>query len=121
MLSAALLWPLLILRVPHVHDGLAVGLPLLAVQFGFQIVASMVLFHVYRERGLAALWVTLATPDLLGLSAKARSLGDPSFVTQSNLLIGVLLVLLGIGVWGYLGRGISEKIGTLGLGDADAT
>ena len=120
LLSVGLLWALTNVTVPHVHDGLAAGLPRLAVQFAFLFVGAIVVVHVYRQRGVAALWIALTIPELLDLIARSRSLGDPSFVMQSNLIIGVLVALLGIGVWGYVGKGISQRVDVLRLGDDGA-
>lgn len=70
----------------------------LLVNYATVTLGTLIVVHFYRTRGFAAAWVLYLTYFLLDEAVNFRSVGEPAFVSNSNLLVICLFGLLALGL-----------------------
>jgi len=74
---------------------------LIGLGFLNSLVICLLAIQLYRRYGFATVWLALSVNMILGAAVRSHYLKDPGFVWQSNLLLGVVGLLLIAGIWGY--------------------
>jgi inner membrane protein involved in colicin E2 resistance len=75
---------------------------LVGLSFLVTFLTCLLVVQLYRTRGFAAAWLALSISMVFVAAVRSRYLQDPGFVWQSNLLVIYVVLLLVVGVWGYV-------------------
>lgn len=78
------------------------NIPVLLVNYATVTLGTLIVVYFYRTRGFAAAWVLYLTYFLLDEAVNFRSVGEPAFITSSNLMILSVLGLLAVGLFKYM-------------------
>jgi len=74
------------------------SIPVLLVNYATVVLGTVIVVYFYRTRGFAAAWLLYLTYFLLDEAVISRSIGEPSFVSNSNFIIASVFILLGLGL-----------------------
>ena len=107
----------IILLVALVRASIAQpNLSAFAIAAAGSFLTAWVIVYIYRARGFAAAMLAAALPAWIQMATVSRHLGDPGFTQQANIITAILLALLAIGFWGYVGNWVIGKFRTIEVG-----
>lgn len=78
------------------------SVPVLLVNYASVTAGTAIVVYFYRSRGFAAAWVLYLTYFLLDEAVNFRYVGEPAFVSNSNILVICVFGLLALGLWRYV-------------------
>ena len=109
----ALLIPALLLPILFLATERQENLTVLLIGFLSRFLIALVMVYIYRSYGFAATWLLMIVSTLFDLAISSRSVQDPSFVFQSNMLLVLIALLLTLGAWGYMRTRVIQSLKTL--------